>query len=75
MATDGQVQLFQALKAHTAELETEQSAASGLDRAVLDHRIEAARMLLEWLSPILAIEPSNSNVAVTSVLCTNGLRQ
>ncbi len=73
MATEDQVQLFQALKAHKAELETQQSAASGLDQEVLDHRIEAARLLLEWLSPILATESSNSNAAVTSGLRTNEL--
>ena len=57
MATDGQVQLFQALKAHTFELKTRQNAASGRDRADLDHRIEATRLLLEWLLPILAMRP------------------
>jgi hypothetical protein len=53
MATEAQYQLFEALRAHTSELETERGGASGQDQAVLDRRIEAARKLLEWLSMTL----------------------
>jgi hypothetical protein len=47
MATDAQYWLFDALKAHTFELETERDGASEHDQVVLDRRIEAARRLLE----------------------------
>jgi hypothetical protein len=50
MKREAQRQLFQALKAHKFELEITRGVALGLDRNVLDGRIEAARLLLEWLS-------------------------
>jgi hypothetical protein len=58
MATDAQLRLFQALKAHIFELETERDVASDRDRETLDRRIEAARLLLEWLSKALEPGPS-----------------
>jgi hypothetical protein len=62
MATDAQHRLFEALKAHTSELEAERKSASGPDQAVFDRRLEAARKLLEWLSTTLELgSPSNSN--------------
>jgi hypothetical protein len=57
MATDAQYWLFDALKAHTFELETERDGASEHDQVVLDRRIEAARRLLEWLSTTLKPGP------------------
>jgi hypothetical protein len=53
MATDAQHRLFEALKAHTLQLETERDAAPEHTQAVLDQRLEAARRLLEWLSTTL----------------------
>jgi hypothetical protein len=58
MATEAQLRLFQALKAHTFELEIERDVASNRDREALDSRIEAARQLLEWLSKALELWPS-----------------
>jgi hypothetical protein len=61
MATDAQVQLFRALKAHASELEIERAVASERDLEALDRRIEAARLLLEWLSKALESEPAASH--------------
>lgn len=55
MPTDAQHRLFEALKAHTFELETERDAASEHNQAVLDRRLEFARRLLEWLSTTLEL--------------------
>jgi hypothetical protein len=55
MTRETQHELYQALEAHTSELEITRGAASGPDLEVLDRRIEAARLLLEWLSQ--ALEP------------------
>jgi hypothetical protein len=60
MATDAQIKLFQALKAHTSELESERKVASDRDLEALDRRIEAARLLLEWLSRALEPGPAAS---------------
>jgi hypothetical protein len=62
MALDAQHRLFEALKAHTFQLETERDAAPERDQTVFDRRLEAAQRLLEWLSTILEpASPSNSN--------------
>ena len=50
-------QLFEAIKTHTSALETERDAASGLVRELLELRLDDARSLLEWLSPILQLAP------------------
>jgi hypothetical protein len=60
MATDAKAQLFQALKAHTSELEIERDVASDRDLEALDRRIGAVRLLLEWLSKPLEPEPAAS---------------
>jgi hypothetical protein len=51
MATrEARRQLYEALRAHKFELELIRGVASGPDLEVLDRRIEAARLLLEWLA-------------------------
>jgi hypothetical protein len=55
MTREAQRQLYQALMAHTSELEITRGVASGADLEILDRRIEAGRLLLEWLSQ--ALEP------------------
>ncbi len=69
MATnEAQLQLFEALKAHTFELEIERDAASGPDREFLDRRLEASRLLLEWLSKALEPDfPNSSNAVAISI--------
>jgi hypothetical protein len=58
MATkESQRQLYEALTAHKFELEIIQGIASGPDLEVQDRRIEAARLLLEWLSRALEPQP------------------
>jgi hypothetical protein len=47
--------LYEALKSHKFDLEITRSITSGPDLEVLNRRIEAARLLLEWLSQ--ALEP------------------
>jgi hypothetical protein len=51
MTADEPVNLFQAVKAHSLDLESSRGITSGADLEVLDGRIEDARRLLEWLSP------------------------
>jgi hypothetical protein len=53
-------QLYEALRAHASELEIERSVTSGPDLEVLDRRIEAVRLLLEWIWRALALEPPAS---------------
>jgi hypothetical protein len=62
MATMGEArrQLYQALRAHSSELEIERGVTSGPDLEVLDRRIEAARLLLEWISRALELDPPAS---------------
>ena len=48
-------QLYQALEAHRFGLEIRRSVACGLDRKILDRRVEAAQRLLEWLSQALEL--------------------
>jgi hypothetical protein len=61
MATrEAQHQLYQALKAHKSELEITRGVASGPDVENLDRRIEAARLLLEWISRALELQPPAS---------------
>jgi hypothetical protein len=57
---EGRRQLYEALKAHKFELEITRGVASGLDLEALDRRIEAARLLLEWISRALELEPPAS---------------
>lgn len=65
MAIDAKAQLFQALKAHTSELEIERHVTSERDLEALDCRIAAARLLLEWLSKALEPQPAASPKAQT----------
>ena len=58
MTRGAQRDLLRALEAHAFELEITRGAASGPDLEVLDRRIEAARLLLKWLSQ--ALEPQTS---------------
>jgi hypothetical protein len=60
MTREARRQLYQALKAHKLELEIIRGVESGPDLEVLDRRIEAARLLLEWLSQALELEPPAS---------------
>jgi hypothetical protein len=60
MTRETQRQLYQALNAHKSELEITRGAASGPDLEILDRRIEAARLLLEWIWRALEIEPRAS---------------
>jgi hypothetical protein len=48
-----QRQLYQALKTQKFELQLTRGLAWGPDREAVDRRIEAARVLLDWLSEIL----------------------
>jgi hypothetical protein len=50
-------QLYKALTAHKAHLEITERFMTDVD---LDRRIEAARLLLEWLEPALEPEPPAS---------------
>jgi hypothetical protein len=60
MTREAQRDLYQALKAHKTELEIIRGAASGPDLEVLNRRIEAARLLLEWIARALELEPPAS---------------
>jgi hypothetical protein len=61
MATgEARRQLYQALRAHISELEIERSVTSGPDLEALDRRIEAARLLLEWIARALELDPPAS---------------
>jgi hypothetical protein len=53
-------QLYQVLTAHKAHLEITRGVTSGPDLEALDRRIEAARLLLEWLAQALGLEPPAS---------------
>jgi hypothetical protein len=57
MTVDTRRQLYQALKAHKFDLDIIRSITSGIDLVVLDRRIEAAQLLLEWLQN-LELEPA-----------------
>jgi hypothetical protein len=57
MTGEAQRQLYQALNAHKTELETIRGVPSGPDLEVLGRRIEAARLLLEWIARALELEP------------------
>jgi hypothetical protein len=50
MAKEAQDKLFEALKAHMAQLEAERDRASGPNQAVLERRLDAAARVAEWLS-------------------------
>jgi hypothetical protein len=60
MAKESQHKLFDALKAHIANLEAERNRAFGQNQAVLEQRLEAAVKVLEWLSTRLADEQYQS---------------
>ena len=49
-------ELYQALNAHTSNLEIIRSITSGRNLEALDRRIDAARLLLEWLEQALELE-------------------
>ena len=65
MPRETEGQLYQAVKSHTLLLEITRAGASGLDLEVLDRRIEEARLLLEWLSQALEIDPRASPAVET----------
>jgi hypothetical protein len=66
MATgEARRQLYQALRAHISELEIERSVTSGPDLEVLDRRMEAARLLLEWIARALELDPPASQEVQT----------
>jgi len=48
MTRETQCQLYEALNAHTSDLQITRSTASGTDLEVPDRRIEAAWQLLKW---------------------------
>jgi hypothetical protein len=60
MTTVAQRQLYEALNAHASYLEITRRFTSGRDLEALDRRIEAARLLLEWLARVLGLEPPAS---------------
>jgi hypothetical protein len=57
MTNAAQRQLYEALNAHKSELEITQGVASGPDLEALNRRIEAVRLLLEWIARALELEP------------------
>jgi hypothetical protein len=65
MARETQRLLYQALKVHKFDLEITQGVTSGPDLEILDRRIEAARLLLEWLSLALELGPPASQSVQT----------
>jgi hypothetical protein len=60
-----QHELYRVLEVHKSELEITRSITSALDPEVLDRRIEAARLLLEWLSTALELGPPASPAVQT----------
>jgi hypothetical protein len=60
MTSEARRHLYQALKAHKLELEITRGVAVGPDLEILDRRIEAARLLLEWIARALELEPPAS---------------
>jgi len=61
MATrEAQRELYQALSTHKFELEIIRGAAADPDLEVLDRRIEAVQLLLEWIARALGLEPPAS---------------
>jgi hypothetical protein len=58
-ARDSQRKLFQALEAHIFDLEITRGVTSGSNQETLDRRIEAAQLLLEWLSQDLELDPAS----------------
>jgi hypothetical protein len=65
MTRETQRQLFQVLKAHRSELEITRGVTSAPDLEVLDRRIEAVLLLLEWLSTTLELGPAASPAVQT----------
>jgi hypothetical protein len=65
MKREAQRELYAALKAHKLELEIIRGGAAGPDLEVLDRRIEAARLLLKWISRALELEPPASPAVQT----------
>jgi hypothetical protein len=57
-------QLYKALTAHKDHLEITRTFTN-LEGEVLDRRIEAARLLLEWLAPALELGPPASPAVQT----------
>jgi hypothetical protein len=58
-AEEDRRQLYEAVKAHAANLEIVRSVSSGSDlEAALDRRIADTQRLLEWLSQALEPHPS-----------------
>jgi hypothetical protein len=56
-STEARVELYQVLKAHKLELE-DRRGVSARDEEILDRRIEAVQLLIEWLEQELEIEPT-----------------
>jgi hypothetical protein len=59
------VNLFQAVKAHSLDLESSRGITPGADLEVLDRRIEAARQLSEWIARALELDPLASPATQT----------
>jgi hypothetical protein len=60
MATrEARCQLYQALEAHKFGLEITRGLLSGPDLEILDRRIAAVQLLLEWLSRALEPHPAS----------------
>jgi PEP-CTERM motif len=60
MTRETQHDLYQVLEAHKFDLEITRGVTSGPNLEVLDRRIEATRLLLEWLSQALEPHPEAS---------------
>jgi hypothetical protein len=60
-----QHELYRVLEAHKFDLEITRGVTSGPNLEVLDRRIEAARLLLEWLSQALEPHPAAFPAAQT----------
>jgi hypothetical protein len=57
---EARCQLYQALKSHKFVLEITRGVTSDPDLENLDGRIEAVRLLLEWISQTLELDPPAS---------------
>jgi hypothetical protein len=63
-ATEAEVKLYDALRAHKFDLEITQCVWA-LDQEIMDRRIEAAQQLLEWIEQEFEIEPQASPAVQT----------
>jgi hypothetical protein len=61
---NAQRQLHQALKTQKFEFELTRGLTSGRDLEALDRRIEATRVLLDWLSKALEPQPAAASASL-----------